>query len=62
MFELQSLSRYGASLRLRLAAEKTRLKQCDASEQRSPPIRENIVVNIDELTTRIERIQAHALP
>ena len=60
-FELRSLSRYGASLRLRLAAERTRLKQCDASEQCSPLVREDIVRGIDELGARIDRIQAHAL-
>lgn len=60
-FELRSLSRYGTSLRLRLAAEKTRLKQCDASEQSPPLIREDIVLGIDELVRRIERIQSHAL-
>ncbi len=60
-FELRSLSRYGTSLRLRLAAEKTRLKQCDASEQSSPLIREDVALGIDELERRIARIQSHAL-
>ena len=60
-FELRSLSRYGTSLRLRLSAEKTRLKQCDASNQGSRFIREDIVQGISELKVRIDRIQAESL-
>lgn len=60
-FELRSLSRHGTSLRLRLAAEKTRLKQCDAVDLCSRLVREDVAVGIAELTRRIERNQGHAL-
>jgi len=60
-FELRSLSRHGTSLRLCLAAEKTRLKQCDAVNLSSRLVREDIALGIAELTKRIERTQGHAL-
>lgn len=60
-FEPCSRSRHCKSLRLRLAAEKTRLKQCDAVSLCCRLVSEDVAIGVAELTKRVERAEGSAL-